>query len=175
LKLLFDTHIWLWSVSNPSRLARRVKVELSRSSNELWISPISAWELLILAERGRIKLDDEPRKWVIEAFTRTPAQEAAINVEIAVRSREIMARHPDPADRFLVATALVYGLTLVTADAALKSGGDLRASGMVLHLRRVRRSVRAIAFEELIFGGRFVGRVIVVDWNSSHGCFVRCQ
>jgi PIN domain nuclease of toxin-antitoxin system len=119
LKLLFDTHIWLWSVSNPSRLARRVKVELSRSSNELWISPISAWELLILAERGRIKLDDEPRKWVIEAFTRTPAQEAAINVEIAVRSREIMARHPDPADRFLVATALVYGLTLVTADAAL--------------------------------------------------------
>ena len=87
--------------------------------NELWLSPITAWEVLRLAERGRLKLDDEPRKWVTDAIARTPAQEMVLNFEIAIRSREIMRTHADPADRFLVATALIYGLTLVTADKSL--------------------------------------------------------
>jgi PIN domain nuclease of toxin-antitoxin system len=64
-------------------------------------------------------VDDEPRKWIAEALQHTPAQETALTFEVAVRSREIMAAHPDPADRFLVATASVYDLTLVTADESL--------------------------------------------------------
>lgn len=119
MRLLLDTHIWLWSLSEPARLGRRVKSALTSASNELWVSPISAWELLVLAERGRIKLDDEPRRWVAEAIGRTPAQEAVLSFAVAIRSREIMGTHADPADRFLVATALVYDLTLVTADDAL--------------------------------------------------------
>ena len=116
MRLLLDTHIWLWSLSEPTKLGRRVKSALTSDSNELWLSPISAWEVLVLAERGRVTLDDEPRRWVVEAISRTPALEAALTFAIAIRSREIMGAHPDPADRFLVATALV---TLVTADDAL--------------------------------------------------------
>jgi PIN domain nuclease of toxin-antitoxin system len=119
VRLLLDTHIWLWSLSDPAKLGRRVKSALTTVANELWISPISIWELLVLAERGRIKLDDEPRRWVVEAINRTPAEEAVLTFEVAIRSREIMGSHADPADRFLVATALVYDLTLVTADDAL--------------------------------------------------------
>lgn len=116
MNLLLDTHIWLWSLGEPDKLSKRVKTALTRTENELWISPISVWELLMLAERARVKLDDEPRRWVADALARTPAQEAVLTSEIAVRSREIMLAHRDPADRFLVATALVYDLTLVTAD-----------------------------------------------------------
>jgi PIN domain nuclease of toxin-antitoxin system len=119
LKLLLDTHIWLWSLLEPARLSKRVRAALRRTGNELWLSPISVWELLVLAERGRLKLDDEPRKWIAEALTHTPTQEAVLTFEVAVRSREIMAAHSDPADRFLVATASVYELTLVTADESL--------------------------------------------------------
>ena len=119
LKLLLDTHIWLWSLAEPAKLSRRVRAAVTRAENELWVSPISAWELLVLAERGRVKLDSAPRTWVHEALSHTPAQEAVLTFEVAVRSREIMLAHPDPADRFLVATALVYGLTLVTADDTL--------------------------------------------------------
>ena len=119
MKLLLDTHIWLWSLLEPGRLSKRVRAAVTRPANELWLSPISVWELLVLAERGRLKLDDEPRKWIAEALTHTPAQEAVLTFEVAVRSREIMAAHPDPADRFLVATASVYDLTLVTADESL--------------------------------------------------------
>jgi PIN domain nuclease of toxin-antitoxin system len=123
LRLLLDTHIWLWSLAEPARLARRVRSAVSRAGNELWISPISVWELLVLAERGRVKLEEDPRKWVTEALARTPAQEAALTFEIALRSREVPLRHADPADRFLAATALVHDLTLVTADEGLIEAG----------------------------------------------------
>lgn len=119
MKLLLDTHIWLWSLAEPGRLSKRVRAAVTRAENELWVSPISVWELLVLAERGRVKLDDEPRRWVAEALASTPAQEAILTFEVAIRSREVMLAHPDPSDRFLVATALVYDLTLVTADDSL--------------------------------------------------------
>ncbi len=119
MKLLLDTHVWLWSLVSPGRLGKRVRTQLERKSNEVWLSPISVWELLVLAERGRVKLDADPRTWVTEALERSPLQEAILNHEVAMRSREVSLRHQDPADRFLVATALTYELTLVTADDAL--------------------------------------------------------
>jgi PIN domain nuclease of toxin-antitoxin system len=119
VKLLLDTHVWLWSLAAPERLGRKVRAQLERKANEVWLSPISVWELLVLAERGRVRLDAEPRAWVREALERAPLEEAPLNHEVALRSREVSLPHPDPADRFLVATALVYELTLVTADDTL--------------------------------------------------------
>lgn len=119
MRLLLDTHVWRWSVATPEKLGRRLRAALNRPKTELWLSPISVWELLILAERGRIRFGSEPRRWLSEALARTPAQEAPLNHEVAIRSREILPAHEDPADRFLVATALVYDLVLATADEAL--------------------------------------------------------
>ncbi len=118
MRLLLDTHVWLWSLTEPHRLTRRARSAITRS-NDLWLSPISVWELLVLAERGRVRLDDEPRRWVREALVRSPVQEASLGNEVAVQSREVALPHQDPADRFIVATALVHELTLVTADEAL--------------------------------------------------------
>jgi len=119
VKLLLDTHIWLWSLVAPDKLRPRVRRLLQQGGGEAWLSPISVWELLVLAERGRVRLGKEPRAWVAEALERAPLQEAALNHEVAIRSREVPLRHQDPADRFIAATALTYELTLVTADEAL--------------------------------------------------------
>jgi PIN domain nuclease of toxin-antitoxin system len=119
MKLLLDTHVWLWSLTAPDRLGRKVRAQLERKGNEVWLSPISVWELLVLAERGRVRLDAEPRAWVAEALERAPLEQAALNHEVALRSREVSLPHQDPADRFLVATALTYELTLVTADESI--------------------------------------------------------
>ena len=119
MRLLLDTHIWRWSLSAPEKLGKRLRTTLTRPGTELWLSPISVWELLVLAERGRIKFASEPRQWLSEALARTPAHEAPLNYQVAIRSREILPAHADPADRFLVATALVYDLMLVTADETL--------------------------------------------------------
>ena len=116
MKLLLDTHILLWSLLEPARLAMEVSAELENPSNELWLSPISTWEIIILAERGHIVLDARPELWLRDVFTTVPFKEAPLNHEVAIQSRMINLTQEDPADRFLVATALVYDLKLVTAD-----------------------------------------------------------
>jgi hypothetical protein len=73
---LLDTHIWFWILSEPARIGRRAKAEIARPKNEIWLSPISVWELLSLAERGRVKLGNDPRQWVAKALSSAPAQEA---------------------------------------------------------------------------------------------------
>jgi PIN domain nuclease of toxin-antitoxin system len=119
VRLLLDTHVWLWTLTHPDRLGRRARSAIRRATSELWLSPISVWELLVLNERGRVRLDGEPGRWVREALERSPVREATLTSEVAIQSREIAPSHPDPADRFIMATALVHELTLVTADDAL--------------------------------------------------------
>lgn len=116
MKLLLDTHIILWSAGEPERLPLRISEELERESNELWFSPISVWEILLLAEKARISFGADIVKGVRDIFRRIPLKEAAINKEVAIQSRFVKLPHQDPADRFLAATAIVYDLTLVTAD-----------------------------------------------------------
>lgn len=116
MKLLLDTHIILWSAGEPERLPLSVSKELERESNELWFSPISVWEILLLAEKARISIGADIVKGVRDIFRRIPLKEAAINKEVAIQSRFVKLSHQDPADRFLAATAVVYDLTLVTAD-----------------------------------------------------------
>ena len=119
MKLLLDTHILLWSLMEPDRLGPRVALELEREDNQLWLSPISTWEIMILAEKGRVVLDAEPAGWIHELYDKLPFHEAPINHRVAIESRLISLPHQDPADRFLAATARVYDLTLVTADKRL--------------------------------------------------------
>lgn len=119
MKLLLDTHIWLWSLAAPENLTPRVRVELESPDNELWLSPISTWELMILIERRRVVVDGDSTMWVRDVLKRIPFREAALTHEVAVVSRTIELPHQDPADRFLAASAKVYELTLVTADERL--------------------------------------------------------
>ena len=119
MKLLLDTHILLWSLLEPSALADVVLRELERRENELWISPISTWEIMLLAEKGRVILEPSPDAWLREVLKTMPFKEAPINHEVCIQSRTLSLSHQDPADRFLAATALVYELTLVTADKRL--------------------------------------------------------
>ena len=128
MKLLLDTHIWLWSHAEPERLTRRVATALADARNELWLSPISIWEFLLLAERGRVRVRDgsAPREWVELALSRAPMHDAPLSREVAIRSRAVRVGHDDPADRFLAATADVYELTLVTADEHLLRGKGFR-------------------------------------------------
>jgi PIN domain nuclease of toxin-antitoxin system len=122
MKLLLDTHIWVWSHIAPERLAPDVAAALESPDNELWLSPISVWEFLLLVERGRLVLRGTAAAWVEAAWSRAPMHEAPLNREVASCSRVVKVPHQDPADRFIAATAQVHGLTLVTDDAHLLKG-----------------------------------------------------
>lgn len=125
MRLLLDTHIILWSAAEPEKLPQDITNELESDSNELWFSSISVWEILLLAEKDRISLGQDIVKSVREIFRRVPLKEAVLNQEVAIQSRIVQLPHQDPADRFLAATAMVYDLTLVTADSRLLSARDV--------------------------------------------------
>ena len=67
LKLLLDTHIWLWSLQDTNRLGKRVRQELADAVNERWLSPISTWEALTLHFKGRVVLLPNLPVWVADA------------------------------------------------------------------------------------------------------------
>lgn len=119
MNLLLDTHIWLWALLEPDRLVPAVREALVSEKNVLWLSPISVWEALLLAERGRVRVNISPLEWIEEMVRAIPRREAPLTHDIAVASRRLSLAHNDPADRFLAATAYVNGLTLVSADARL--------------------------------------------------------
>lgn len=116
MKLLLDTHIWIWSVSEPQRLTRRVTKELDNAQNQLWLSPVSMWETLLLHRKGRLKIPEGLSTWVTRALTTMPLNEAPLTFEVAGALSTINLPHADPADLFLAASAKVFGLTLVTSD-----------------------------------------------------------
>lgn len=119
MRLLLDTHIWLWSLLEPERLSRRVARALTSPKNELWLSSISVWEALLLVEKKRIQIDGAPGTWLTDALEVSPLREAPLTQEIALLSRSVVLPHDDPADRFLAATARALELTLVTSDERL--------------------------------------------------------
>jgi len=122
--LLLDTHIWIWSLFQPGRLSREVTAALVDEDNQLWLSPISILEFLLLAERGRVHVQRgmAPAEWVNAALSTAPLRDAPLNREVAIRSRTVQLDHEDPADRLLATTAAVYDLTLVTGDERLLGG-----------------------------------------------------
>ena len=87
--------------------------------NELYLSPISIWELLILVEKGRVVLETDVDTWLDRAQRAAPLTELPVTNAIARESRAVELPHQDPADRFLAATARVMELQLVTADRRL--------------------------------------------------------
>jgi PIN domain nuclease of toxin-antitoxin system len=131
MRLLLDTHIWLWSVLEPERLSRRVGKEIQDTSNELWLSPISVWELIVLWQKRRILPNEDIGVWVPEALRSLPLEEAPVTYEVARETGRLRLAHRDPADRFLLATAKVFELTLVTADVHL-----LKARGVSILANR---------------------------------------
>ncbi len=121
MRLLLDTHVWLWRLLDPERISAPAEKALSDPRSELLLSPISTWETLVLARNGRIELTPSPSEWVLDALRRSAPTAAPLSHGIALRSEGLAGfASEDPADRFLVATALELELALVTADGAMR-------------------------------------------------------
>jgi len=119
MNLLLDTHIWIWAVLEPEKLSARVAKELVNPDKQLWLSSVSVWELILLHRKQRIELEEEAAPWVRKALDLLQLNEAPLTIDVALEVSAVNLPHDDPADRFLVASARVFGLTLVTADRRL--------------------------------------------------------
>ena len=116
MKLLLDTHIWIWYLASNPRLSQTLIKTIEDETNQLYLSPISIWETLLLGEKKRVILEPTAEEWVKDSLLELEVIEAPLSNEIAILSRKLDLVHQDPADRFIAATAVHYGFTLVTVD-----------------------------------------------------------
>ncbi len=119
MKLLLDTHIWLWCYLEPHKISSEMIRELTNPGNDRFLSAVSVWEAIVLLEKKRIQFKKDFGEWFRDSKKELELVEVPVSWEVAHELRFTMLGHRDPADRFLVATAKVYDLTLVTADVRL--------------------------------------------------------
>ena len=120
--ILLDTHSWVWLVAADPllKLAVRPFIEAAASTNTLFVSAISMWEIALKHSRGKLSLDRPIRDWLAHAANLPGLQIAQITPSIAAECASLPpAFHADPADRIIAATARSNGFTLVTHDKAL--------------------------------------------------------
>jgi PIN domain nuclease of toxin-antitoxin system len=118
-RFLLDTHIWLWSDLEPHKLTSEVHQLLADPEALRFLSSISLWELAVLVEKKKLVLKDDFAKWVSRSASDLRLSEVALSWKVVNEMRYVLPGHRDPADRFLVATAIAYDLIFVTADRKL--------------------------------------------------------
>jgi PIN domain nuclease of toxin-antitoxin system len=126
--MLLDTHALIWLVEDSKALGRRTarRIENARGRDDLAVSAISFWEVAMLAEHGRLALTVPPADWRRRVLG-LGIHELPVTGDVATSATVLPGLHADPADRFIVATALAVSAELVTADGRLlRWDGPLR-------------------------------------------------
>jgi PIN domain nuclease of toxin-antitoxin system len=118
--IVIDTHILVWWVNGSDTLSttaqKAIKKTLS-NNGEVLISSISAWEIAMLVEKGRLVLSMDVESWLDEVSQIDGVRFLPVDNEIGVKSTALPGDfHKDPADRMIVATARKLAVPLVTAD-----------------------------------------------------------
>ena len=118
--IVLDTHVLVWAASDDRKLGRKARAMIDQlwASGKVAVPAIAFWEIGLLQARRRIKLPSSIREWR-ESILAAGAVELPLDGTIALRALELAGLHDDPADRFIVATALFNNATLMTADQRL--------------------------------------------------------
>ena len=115
--ILLDTHVWVWWVQGDPRLHHRASAILDKlPAKSVAISSISFWEVAMLAQRDRIRLPDTPRLWLHNAATDPRLVILPLTADIATEAALLPEKHKDPADRIIIAHAIMEGLTRISED-----------------------------------------------------------
>jgi PIN domain nuclease of toxin-antitoxin system len=122
--ILVDTHILLFLGLTPERLSAKAKDTIEHAApGELLISSVSAWEIAMLVSKKRIQLPLPPREWFGKVIKEYGIQDIVLDTASAARAMELPPIHNDPCDRWILATAMTFGLPLITADAMFAKYG----------------------------------------------------
>ncbi|MDQ0674616.1 PIN domain nuclease of toxin-antitoxin system [Pseudarthrobacter siccitolerans] len=121
MRLLLDTHVFLWAVAEPKRLSSKARSSISKLENQIFVSPVTAYELSYKHRQGKLPSGAA----IVMSFGRQVAHlyasELAVSSPHTVAAGQLDWDHKDPFDRMLAAQAMVEGLTLVTADEDLQA------------------------------------------------------
>ncbi|HEX5041133.1 MAG TPA: type II toxin-antitoxin system VapC family toxin [Candidatus Limnocylindria bacterium] len=123
MRLLLDTHVWLWMITGNSRIGDEHKSVLEEPANDLYLSAAAVWELAIKASAGKLKYTGNPSVQIPLHIQRSGVYPLDVTAEHALAAAALPMHHRDPFDRMLVAQAAIEEMTLATGDARLAAYG----------------------------------------------------
>jgi PIN domain nuclease of toxin-antitoxin system len=118
VRVLLDTHAWLWMLTEPERLGDALAI-VEDARNELLLSAASSWEIAIKYTLGRLPLPEPPAAYVPARIASTGVTPLAVEHSHALAVAELPDHHRDPFDRILVAQAVLEAVPIVSGDQAL--------------------------------------------------------
>ena len=124
MRLLLDTHIFLWYITGDPRLPNTPLQLIRESSNDVYLSVVSVWEVLVKYQLGRLSLPQPPIHYVPQQRERHRIASLRLDEESVAKLPELPHLHRDPFDRMLLCQANRHGLTLVSADEAIRTYAD---------------------------------------------------
>ena len=116
MKVLLDTHIFLWWITDDSRISQRVSAIMADGNNELYLSAASIWEIVIKSRLGRLQLPENPDIHLTEQMALNAVQSLSITMQHALRVYNLPDIHKDPFDRIMIAQALSEDMPIATRD-----------------------------------------------------------
>ena len=121
MRILLDTHIFLWFISGDPQLSINTRDIIRDSDNEVYLSVVSVWESIIKYQLGKLPLPESPEIYLpkqrnLHQITSLPIDETSVSQLI-----HLQLLHRDPFDRMLICQALQHGLTIATIDSAIRA------------------------------------------------------
>ena len=117
MKVLIDTHIFLWFYLEPPRIKRNALQFLENiADNEIFVSHVTAWEIAIKYGIGKLSVPDVPEIWFPDRVRRAGFTLLPIELQHVLRVHNLPPIHKDPFDRLLISQADIENLTIVTQD-----------------------------------------------------------
>lgn len=120
IMLLLDTCAFLWLVADHKKISVKAMAALKKSAGNIFVSSISAFEIGIKYEKKKLSLPMRATEWFMKALELHGLTELPITAKIAALSTELPRLHDDPADRMIVATAILHKLPLLTPDSHIR-------------------------------------------------------
>jgi PIN domain nuclease of toxin-antitoxin system len=120
MRFLLDTNVMLWSSTEDRRLSLQAVELINSNESEVFISPVSTWEIVIKYALGRLPLPEVPATFVPKVIQDLKLQSLDVTHRHAIEVGRLPKHHHDPFDRMLVAQARVEGMTLLTSDRNLR-------------------------------------------------------
>ena len=116
VKILLDTHIFLWALTEPNRLGEKTKSLLRSRKNQLYFSAASSWEISIKASLGKLPLPEPPDKYISSRIASLKITPLDVKHYHTFTVYKLPLHHRDPFDRILIATAIAENICLMSAD-----------------------------------------------------------
>ncbi len=121
MKLLLDTHVFLWFISGDSKLKPELREVIQDTSHEIYVSVASVWEAVIKSQLGKLPLPQPAAVYLPEQRIRHRIASLEIDEATVMELAQLPSIHRDPFDRILIAQARRFGMKLATVDPAIQS------------------------------------------------------